>query len=208
MNKGLIIAILLAVVLAFGCIGSPSQRTGSPAGGVGTSTDGSGTTGSSGATPDFVVRPAPGVSGRAVVLNPLGDYNACLSDCQIVTGSTQGACRVGCILEYAEADRNVGHCDSIYSVAGVEDLRDTYYNGCLDVVGGAMGSIAPCSMVRGSAGLVARKNACISAVASESRQPALCDAMEQDNIDSDPQMQARYDESLRQIIQDCRDSSQ
>jgi hypothetical protein len=170
-----------------------------------------GTTGgeSGSGNPDYVVRPNPTVTGTAVIRNPVQDFNSCNSDCTILGENAAVSCRVGCIMNYAEAERSTNRCNDIYGVPRVNDyqMADNYYNGCLDVVGGAMGSVAPCSLVRGGAGLVARKNACISAVASESRQPALCDSMESDNTDPDPVVQQAYDQSFRQIVQDCRDSA-
>ncbi len=211
MKKTIMIILLICGLVVFGCLGSPNagQNNGATGGNTNTVSNGGTTGGESGSgNPDYVVRPNPTVTGTAVIRNPVQDYNRCLGDCQIVTGTTNGACRVGCIMEYAEGDRNVGHCALIDQVSGVEDMRDTYYNGCLDVVGSAMGSIAPCAQIRGSTGVGARKNACISAVAAESRQPALCDSMQQDNTDPDPLIQQRYDESLRQIIQDCKESAE
>lgn len=202
MNKIFIGAILLIVILGFGCVGAPNREATTNAGGSEANNPSSGTA--------PVARPAPEVTGTAIIRDPAQTFARCNSDCTILGENAAVGCRVGCILEYAEAERSVSRCNDIYSVPRVDEyqLADTYFNGCLDVVGGAMGSIEPCSQIRASSGSVARKNACISAVAAESRQPTLCDSMIQENTDPDPRVQELYEQSFRQIIQDCRDSSQ
>lgn len=202
MKKTIMIILLIFGLVVFGCLGAPNAGQNSTVAGGNTGTSGSGGSGSSGSTGGVV-------GGSVNAANAAQAFNRCNTDCTILGENAAVSCRVGCILNYAEAERSTDRCNDIYGVPRVDEyqLADTYYNGCLDVVGGAMGSIAPCSLVRGSSGSIARKNACISAVASESRQPALCDSMESDNTDPDPVVQQAYDQSFRQIVQDCRDSA-
>lgn len=206
MKKTIMIVLLIAGLVVFGCLGSPNTNTNtSGVGGSGAAgsagSDGSGSGSGSGSN--------PGGSGM-IGVNPTQAFNSCNSDCTIFGEGPAVLCRVGCITDYAIAERSTGRCEDIYGVPRVDDyqLANTYYNGCLDQVGVARNSIEPCSLVRGDAGVQARKNACITAVASENRNPALCSQMMQADHDSDPMVQEAYDRAFTQTIRDCEESAQ
>ncbi|MGV8085931.1 MAG: hypothetical protein ACP5N9_06805 [Candidatus Bilamarchaeum sp.] len=137
-----------------------------------------------------------------------GSLTACNADCRLpgLSERTVAVCEAGCTLEEARRTRDQNVCLTTLNDRRFEEMARTYYYGCLDVVAGAMNSTTPCQNIPDSE--MARRNACISAAATDSRNPSLCDQMRQDNFDNDTNVQSAYDRSYQQMIRDCKDSAQ